>query len=194
MDKFTELIEMNPAARYSADTPIDHEYIGRHLLFTHADDAFRKQNLPSMIKGSAKHGGIIGSAAAMAASVKEGLIETDILPKIKQLSLKDIGWKAARFFAKNLIGVKDTAVITKRVLKGLIDQYGDKLGNIEDLLKKQQNGDGTYTNPTPMIDVCEILGEGPLCDLYRIGDCIQGYPEEAFEDGIEWLQCLFVCE
>ncbi|ELT95338.1 hypothetical protein CAPTEDRAFT_211586 [Capitella teleta] len=189
MAKFEPLLEMGIQTHYT--DAIDHEFIGRHLLFSHADDALVKNNMPKMVKrAGAKGDSFMANLQSVASNFKENVISSEILPSIKQLSLNDLGWKAARHLAKNLLGMKDTAVITKRVLSGLVDEFGDKLGNMEELLKKKGTPEGTrYAR-----DICDIIGEGPLCDLSKIGDCLEGYPEEAFEDGIEWVSCLFVCE
>jgi hypothetical protein len=187
MSKFNELLENSPVF-YSNDV----EHIGWQLLVSRAEEAFRENNVPRMMEAAARGGdNIMKTADTLASTLKDGLLNSNMLPNIKQLSLKDIGRKAAQYFAKNLVGVKDTAIITNRALNLVLKQYGDKLGNMEELLKKQQKPGATqYAD----INVCEVFGEGPLCNLWRIGDCLMGYPEEAFEDGIDWLQCLFICE
>ena len=43
-------------------------------------------------------------------------------------------------------------------------------------------------------DVIELLGAEERAKIKDIVECLKSFPESAFEDGLDWLQCLIACE
>ena len=155
-------------------------YSGRRLQgYHHADEVLRqKVAIPRAVEQFQKtHKEFISQMSVVGHVAKQKHKDQALVNQLKSINMKTELQKYIGALAKNLYPVKNRlTVLTQQAFQ----QAKAKMAT-EDITPQDET----------IEFLCDLLPD--MCPLLRMGQCLDNEDEEAFEDGLQWLHCIYEC-